>query len=192
MHTHSSKPVEAYLSLGANSGNPDKNLDAALEAIAHIPGVSLCACSTRYLTEPQLVREQNWFVNLTAHIRCPADMLAIELLHRLQAIEHSLGKTMPHQEGYTRFGPRPVDIDLLLFGEHTCSSPELTLPHPRMHERAFVLVPLYAIAPQLELSHGPSIKQLLGRLEYSLCGKIIYQGAQAPAPLINEPKEPCA
>ena len=95
------------------------------------------------------------------------------LLDMMLDAENSLGRV---RESGRRFGPRTVDLDLLLFGNEVMNTERLTLPHPRMLERAFVLVPLAEIAPDFVLPHGLSVAEALGRLDYRQQGGILYQG----------------
>ena len=99
-------------------------------------------------------------------------MRAEVLLEALLATEQALGRV---RQGAVRFGPRTVDLDLLLFGNEVMNSERLTLPHPRMLERAFVLVPLAEIAPDLMLPQGMSVAEALGLLRYRRQGNVICQ-----------------
>jgi 2-amino-4-hydroxy-6-hydroxymethyldihydropteridine diphosphokinase len=128
----------AFLSLGSNLGDREASLAAAREALAALPGSALVAASRIYLTEPQERQDQPAFLNQVVAIDTALDPL--DLLHECQRIEHEHGRR--RQE---RFGPRTLDIDILLFQGVESDDPELTLPHPRMVRRAFVLVPLAEI-----------------------------------------------
>jgi 2-amino-4-hydroxy-6-hydroxymethyldihydropteridine diphosphokinase len=133
-----------YLSLGSNIGDREANLRRAIELLSaeHIPVVKQ---SSIYETEPQDVPDQPWFYNLVAE--CETQCFPLQLLSILQGIEREAGRT--RRAGDVRRGPRVIDIDILLCGEVTMDLPQLTLPHPRMLERRFVLEPLAEIAPEL-------------------------------------------
>ena len=165
-------PITAYVGLGSNLGDGPALLAAAREALAALPGVSLSRASSLYLTEPQGVRDQPFFTNQALELACGPDMRAGALLEALMATEQTLGRV---RQGAVRFGPRTVDLDLLLFGNEVMNSERLTLPHPRMLERAFVLVPLAEIAPDLMLPQGMSVAEALGLLRYRRQGNVICQ-----------------
>ncbi len=149
--------AKVYLALGSNLGDREKNLEEARERIAAF--VSITRVSSIYETEPVGVKEQPWFLN---QVLAGTTILSpIDLLRRVKKIETEMGRT----EGI-RFGPRPIDIDILFYDRVIELSPILTIPHPRLHERAFVLTPLAEIAP--ELIHPRlrvPIRTLLDRLE---------------------------
>lgn len=130
-----------YLSLGSNIGGREGNLRAAIDELPHA-GVAITRVSSFYETEPVDLLEQPWFLNCV--VEATTDIPASELLHVLRQIETRMGskKLVPK-------GPRLIDIDILLYGDETIDTPELRVPHPRMHLRRFVLVPLAEIAPEL-------------------------------------------
>jgi 2-amino-4-hydroxy-6-hydroxymethyldihydropteridine diphosphokinase len=127
-----------YLALGSNLGDRADHLRRALRALSG--KLTLDAVSPCYETEPAYVLDQPRFYNLAC--RAATDMAPLDLLHYLKGRETALGR-----EPGLRFGPRVIDLDLLFYGDLVFDSPELTLPHPRLHERAFVLVPLADLAP---------------------------------------------
>lgn len=131
------------------------------------------AQSPIYRTEPQgLVKDQPWFSNCVVRLKVGSDIWAPEgLLSTLQAVETQMGR----QRGEIVGGPRCIDLDLLIFGDVEMQGEYLTLPHPRMLERAFVLVPLRDIAPNLVFANGKTIDQVLSTLSYSLDGRNISQ-----------------
>jgi 2-amino-4-hydroxy-6-hydroxymethyldihydropteridine diphosphokinase len=131
-----------YLSLGSNVGDREKNLRAALAALAEV-GLRVTRVSSFYETEPVDLREQPWFLNCV--VEGLTKVSAAALLKEMRQIESRMGnkKRVPK-------GPRLIDLDLLLFGAETIDTPELQVPHPRMTERRFVLVPLGEIAPKLK------------------------------------------
>lgn len=130
----------AYFGLGSNLGERDRNLQAALDALAAV--VRLTAVSSVYDTAPLLVTDQPRFHN--AACAGYTVLSPLDLLHRIKEVEQTLGRTES-----IRFGPRLIDIDLLFYDQRVIETPELTLPHPRLAERAFALAPLAEIAPDL-------------------------------------------
>ena len=148
---------DVYLALGANLGDREKNLRDALRQIA--PFVEIERVSSIYETEPWGVHDQPWFLNLVC--AGTTALSPVDLLRRAKKIENEMGRA----EGI-RFGPRPIDIDILFYDRVIELSPALTIPHPRLHERAFVLVPLAEIAPTLVHPRlRITIRALLKRLE---------------------------
>ena len=127
-----------FLALGANLGDRERNLHEALARLA--PFVAITSTSSIYETDPVGVREQPWFLNLV--VRGTTTLSPVDLLRRVKKIEIEMRRS----EGI-RFGPRPIDIDILFYDRLIELSPALTIPHPRLHERAFVLIPLAEIAP---------------------------------------------
>ena len=167
------EPSIVYVGLGSNLGDGPRALAAARDAVAAFPGVRVSAVSSLYLTEPQGFREQPFFMNQVLEMVCGPALRPEALLDMMLDAEDSLGRV---REGGRRFGPRTVDLDLLLFGNEGMNTERLALPHPRMLERAFVLVPLAEIAPDFVLPHGLSVTEALGRLDYRQQGNILYQG----------------
>lgn len=133
--------VTAYVALGANLGQPEQALDNAMNALHGAPGVRLAKASSLYRTAPVDSTGPD-YLNAVVEIR--TSLSAPGLLDLLQAIEQGAGRERPY-----RNAPRTLDLDLLLYGTGRIDSPRLSVPHPRMRERAFVLVPLAEIAPAL-------------------------------------------
>ena len=131
-----------YLSLGSNVGDREVNLRAAIDELPHV-GVGITRVSSFYETEPVDLREQPWFLNCVVDAETHFDPFL--LLRALREIETKMGS-----KKLAAKGPRLMDIDILLYGAETISTPELQVPHPRMHLRRFVLVPLAEIAPGLK------------------------------------------
>jgi len=129
-----------YLSLGSNVGNREANLRAGIAALAGA-GVRVTKVSAIYETEPVDYLEQAWFLNCV--VEGETAVPALELLRKLREIETRMGS-----QKLVAKGPRLMDIDILLYGAETIETPELQVPHPRMHLRRFVLVPVAEIAAE--------------------------------------------
>jgi len=132
----------AYLSLGSNLGDRIQNIRRALEKLSEA-GVEIRRVSSLYKTEPVDFRSQPWFVNCVAEAR--TRLAPLELLKALKTVERRLGR----RPSRTPKGPRRIDIDILLYENVVARSPALTIPHPRLAERRFVLVPLAELRPRL-------------------------------------------
>jgi 2-amino-4-hydroxy-6-hydroxymethyldihydropteridine diphosphokinase len=135
------EPVVAYVGLGANLGDARKALQDALGALAQAPGMRLVRSSRVYRSAPVDAGGPDFF-NAVAQVE--TDRTAPETLRQLQAIEDAAGRERPYPHA-----PRTLDLDLLLYGSARIDSPLLTVPHPRLRERAFVLLPLRELAPGL-------------------------------------------
>jgi len=137
-----------------------------------LPGVRLAACSSIYHTAPLGPPDQPWYANAVAALDVAPDVTPRALFEALCALEAGLGRNRVFER---RFGPRMADIDLLLFGQARIERARLTLPHPRLSERAFVLAPLAEIAPDLILPGGVGVAEALGRLSFVCRRSIIIQ-----------------
>lgn len=135
-----------YIGLGANLGNAQSALTQALVLIGDLPHTVLLQSSSMYRTAPVDAAGPD-YINAVAKIS--TTLPAKELLRRLQSIEQQHGRARPY-----RNAPRTLDLDILLYGTETINDNDLIIPHPRMHERAFVLVPLAELAPTLILAQG--------------------------------------
>ena len=149
----------AYVGLGANLGDREGMLRLALERLAAEPSVELLAASTLRETEPEEVLDQPRFLNGAAAIE--TDLSPRQLLARLQLIECELGR----RRAGPRFGPRVIDLDLLLYGSLVMCEPELEIPHPRLHRRGFALEPLLELEPELEIPGKGPVRALLAGLD---------------------------
>ncbi|MER3455375.1 MAG: 2-amino-4-hydroxy-6-hydroxymethyldihydropteridine diphosphokinase [candidate division GAL15 bacterium] len=142
-----------FLSLGSNLGARQANLQAALRLLQE-GGVRVVRCSSWYETDPVGYVDQPPFLNLVVEAR--TELSPHALLRLAQRVESALGRVRQ-----VPWGPRTADVDLLLYGNRVVATPELVLPHPRMRERAFVLVPLHEVAPDLVLPDGTPVRSLL-------------------------------
>jgi 2-amino-4-hydroxy-6-hydroxymethyldihydropteridine diphosphokinase len=133
----------AFLSLGSNMGERHRNLEDAIIALER-ERIRIISRSAIYETEPQDVTSQPWFLNTV--VECESRYFPRQMLRVLQRIERELGR---ERAGAIRRGPRTIDIDILLLGKVIMDTPDLTIPHPRMFERRFVLQPLLEIAPEV-------------------------------------------
>lgn len=146
--------ARAYLSLGSNLGDRKAMLDGALARLEASGRLTVLKRSSIYETEPIGVVDQPWFYNLVAEVDTP--LSAEELLDLTKHVEQEMQRTRE-----IRWGPRTIDIDLLLYDDLESTSEHLTVPHPEMTRRRFVLEPLCEIAPELRLPDGRRIADLL-------------------------------
>jgi len=145
----------AYVALGANLGDRERTLRAAVDALAAEDGIEVVAVSTLRETEPVGVGEQPRFLNGAAELE--TTLTSRELLARLLAVEQRFGRVRIPGE----HGPRTLDLDLLLYGDEVIDEPGLAVPHPRLHERSFVLEPLAELAPGLVVPGRGDVESLL-------------------------------
>jgi 2-amino-4-hydroxy-6-hydroxymethyldihydropteridine diphosphokinase len=147
--------TRAYVGLGANLGDRERMLRSAVDALAAEVGIEVVSVSTLRETEPVGVGEQPRFLNGAAELE--TTLTARELLDRLLALEQRFGRVRIPGE----HGPRTLDLDLLLHGGEVIDEPGLTVPHPRLHERRFVLEPLAELAPGLVVPGRGDMESLL-------------------------------
>ncbi len=150
--------ARAYIGLGANLGDREAAIRRALELLGGRPGVAVAAVSSLRETEPWGFAEQPRFLNGAAALE--TTLSPRELLDVLLAVERELGRT---REG-PRYGPRTIDLDVLLYGDELVEEPGLTVPHPRLHERAFALEPLLELDPELAVPGRGRVADLLAAL----------------------------
>jgi 2-amino-4-hydroxy-6-hydroxymethyldihydropteridine diphosphokinase len=155
----------AFISIGSNLGDKIRNCRRGMDAL--IPGgdIRIRRRSAMYRTEPVDFRDQDWFVNCV--IRVETGLSPLELLERLQSVQRQAGRPVERM----RFAPRVLDLDILLYDDLILDDPRLTLPHPRMHRRRFVLKPLCDIDPD-------TVHPLLGRTAQELLAELEEEGQQ--------------
>lgn len=160
--------ARAWVGIGANLGSPERAVRAAIAALSRLGPLR---ASSLYRTEPQGPEPQPWFVNAVAGL--DVRLGPAELLRHLKELERAAGRVADGP----RWGPRELDLDLLLFGDLMLETPDLCLPHPRFHERRFVLEPLVEIAPDLvDPRSGRSAAELLRDLDDPLRSERISDG----------------
>jgi 2-amino-4-hydroxy-6-hydroxymethyldihydropteridine diphosphokinase len=151
--------TEALLALGANVGDPRLNLERAIALLCDGDLVRMQARSSDYQTPPWGLEQQPEFVNLCLIVETALTPAA--LLERIHEVERALGRDRAHE---VRWGPRPIDIDILAYDDVVIDEPALKLPHPHLFDRAFVLVPLAEIAPERIIA-GTRVRDALGRID---------------------------
>ncbi len=158
----------AVIALGSNLNQPQQQVQAALRALGRLPESRLAQHSSLYLTAPVGYLEQPDFVNAVALLH--TDLSALALLRQLQALENQFGRVRSFANA-----PRVLDLDLIDFDRQCIDSPELTLPHPRAHERGFVMQPLAEIAPDYPVGTWGSAAQLAARLSMAGVRRLAVQ-----------------
>lgn len=149
--TNTATPAHAFVAIGSNLAEPAQQALHAFSAIAELPHTRLCSRSSLYLTAPVGYADQPDFINAVAYIQ--TSLTPHQLLSALLEIEQLFGR-----ERTFRNAPRVIDLDLLLYNDLQQHDTGLTLPHPRMHERAFVLAPLIEMAPEIVIpGHGRAV-----------------------------------
>jgi 2-amino-4-hydroxy-6-hydroxymethyldihydropteridine diphosphokinase len=148
----------AYIGLGSNLSDPAGQVRQALAALAQLPRTLPMASSRLYGSRPMGPVTQPDFVNAVAGVL--TQLTALELLRQLRSLEGRAGRPAEHEH----WGPRVIDLDLLVFGREQCTSTELVLPHPGVVERNFVLYPLADIAPDLDVPGSGRVRELLARV----------------------------
>lgn len=148
---------QAYIGLGSNIGDKEQNLALARQSIAQIEGTSITGESSIYRTDPWGKTDQDDFLNQVVEIE--TELKPLELLSVLLNIEIKMGR-----QRVEKWGPRIIDLDVLLFGDEILDEPELKVPHPYMFERLFVLLPLMEINPDIVFPDGTRIEEVLNRV----------------------------
>jgi 2-amino-4-hydroxy-6-hydroxymethyldihydropteridine diphosphokinase len=132
----------AYISVGSNMGDPLANCREGIRRLCDGSAVALMAQSPFYRTQPVDLLDQDWFIN--AAIKVSTGLTPPALMERMQAVQNEVGR-----KPSVRFGPRILDLDIIFFDDRILDDPDLTIPHPRMHKRRFVLQPICDIDPQV-------------------------------------------
>ena len=148
----------AYIALGSNLEQPQRQLQAGFDALARLPDTQLMAKSSLYRSAPVGYANQPDFMNAVAVIHTA--LTPRVLLEALLAIERAHGRVREFPDA-----PRTLDLDIVLYGEHVINEPGLTVPHPRMHQRAFVLAPLAEIAPDVLVPGRGRVRDLLAAVD---------------------------
>jgi 2-amino-4-hydroxy-6-hydroxymethyldihydropteridine diphosphokinase len=149
--------TRAFIGLGSNLGDRLQYLQRAIESLARTPGVQLVDVSSVYETEPVGPAAQGWFLNAVAAVDTHVSPAA--LLAQTQGIERALGREVTY-----RWGPRRIDLDILLYGDRQVHTATLTIPHAELRQRAFVMVPLLELDPRLILPDGTPVSACLRAL----------------------------
>jgi 2-amino-4-hydroxy-6-hydroxymethyldihydropteridine diphosphokinase len=153
------KAFDATLALGSNMGDRVGNIEEAIARLTADGTIELVTRSRLYRTAPWGVTDQDWFVN--ACISITTGLSPRELLQHCQAVENGMGRVRKK-----RWGPRVIDVDILTFGALKVNEADLSIPHPLIAERAFVLIPLKDVAPEMRIEGAP-LDTLLGKLDSS-------------------------
>lgn len=156
-------PVPAWVAIGGNQGQVRATLEAAIEAIGALPGTRVLQRSALYRTPAWGRTDQPDFINGVLAVE--TTLAAPDLLANLLGIERRFGRLRDEDAG--RWGPRTLDLDLLAYDDQVLELPGLSLPHPRLHERAFVLVPLAEISPGLVVPGRGRVDELLAKVDAS-------------------------
>ena len=154
--------AEVYLSLGSNMGDREGNIRKALDLLENDPHIDIVRTSSFYETDPMYIEDQESFYNIAAKINVGGGMDSFILLGLIKGIEYNMGR----KSWQKRYGPRPIDIDILYFGDKEIKSDILEIPHPLIAERKFVLIPLAEIAPRMKIE-GTEIKKYLEKKKLS-------------------------
>jgi 2-amino-4-hydroxy-6-hydroxymethyldihydropteridine diphosphokinase len=150
--------IICYIGIGSNLGNSLKNCQYAVDSLSRAKGIELTRASSFYKTEPVGIENQNLFINAVVEVKTA--LSARDLLQTLQNIEKDMGRKRK-----VKGGPRIIDLDLLFYGQNVIGDHDLTVPHPEIHKRSFVLVPLCEIASYfIHPAFGVSIRGLKDRL----------------------------
>ncbi len=152
-------PTLAFLGLGSNIGDREANLREALSRLERAPGVNLLRRSRVYQTAPIGVTEQPEFLNMVVEVEVAEGIAARDLLTLVKQIEAEVGRKQRE-----RWGPREIDIDVLLFDDQRLVEDDFEVPHPRMWERAFVMAPLAELEPQMRTPSGETVAEVARRL----------------------------
>lgn len=151
------QPVDAFIGLGGNLGDAVETVRAAIHALGELPDTQRIAASSLYRTAPVGYLDQPDFINAVVWLRTA--LPAHALLQAIQSLELAAGRERSFQDA-----PRTLDLDVLLYGQQQMDTPDLSVPHPRMHQRGFVLIPLAEIAPDLLIPGQGAVQDLVAAL----------------------------
>ncbi|MGF1741106.1 2-amino-4-hydroxy-6-hydroxymethyldihydropteridine diphosphokinase [Vibrio profundum] len=151
--------IAAYIAVGSNLSDPAAQAQQAIEALKQLPKSEFARASKLYTSSPMGPQDQPNYIN--AVVKITTQLTPLELLDQTQSIENTHGRVRKDE----RWGPRTLDLDIILYGDHTIDLPRLTIPHYGMKEREFVLYPLAEIAPNLCLPDGSHLEELLKSIE---------------------------
>ena len=160
--------AKVYLGLGSNIGDRKDNIDSAIDMLKNHGSIEVKRISSYYETEPIGYEDQNWFLNVVLEIN--TTLKPYDLLEFCSSIEEKLKR-----KRVIRWGPRTIDVDILIYEGFTSKDERLTVPHPRMTDRAFVMIPLYEIAPNIKINNK-NIGEVLKNLDGKEIRKIDYGG----------------
>lgn len=156
--TLSASGIISFIGLGSNMGKPLDRCRQGIEYLKAVQKTQVLRCSSFYQTEPVGFLDQEWFINAVIELR--TTLSARELIQELQSIERMMGRQKP-----IKWGPRIIDLDILLYGQEVIQTDGLIVPHPELHKRRFVVEPLYEIAPYaIHPAFGVSVAGLRERL----------------------------
>lgn len=170
-HTEPQPAVSCFVAFGSNLGTPEEQIAQALKALASITDTRLLAVSRYYQSKAVGPGTQPDYINGVVHLE--TRLAPLTLLAALQQIENN-----QQRKRLQRWGPRTLDLDILLYGNTCLDLETLTIPHPRLQERNFVLYPLHDLAPQLQLPNGNHLKSLLAQC--SMDGLQLVEGSSFP------------
>ncbi len=171
-----------YIAIGANLGNPVQQVMAAVDAMELLPGITVTGCSSLYVSPPMGPQDQPDYTNAVCKLDC-SGMEPLELLDHLQAVESEAGRQRDADgvNAHGRWGPRQLDLDMLLFGQQQVSTARLSVPHPGILERPFVLLPLLEVEPDIQIPGRGYARDYLGMLP-------AHQLQRVPESALPEPR----
>ena len=170
--------ANAFIGLGGNVGDTRQILTDAVVCLAQIPSIQILARSCFYISSP-VDAPGGDYINNVVSISTSLDPFS--LLHACQAVENHFGRERPYDKA-----PRTLDIDLLTYDDFTSNDPELIIPHPRITERMFVLLPLLELAPEFELPHLGKLKDMIPELSWQKIEKLQHHHCLMSGDILNQ------